>query len=110
MTMLPTTLEADLRSHLKTVKRLHDEDLAAGNGQVYLPYALARKYPRAPAEWGWQYVFPAPALATDPRTGARRRHHLHERGIQRAFHDAARLAKITKHATCHTLRHSKSLQ
>jgi hypothetical protein len=70
------------------------------------PYALARKYPRAATEWGWQYVFPAPELSTDPRSGARRRHHFHERGIQRAFREAVRKAGIVKPATCHTLRHS----
>jgi integrase len=77
-----------------------------GSGRVNLPYALARKYPNAEAEWGWQFVFPAPAFCSDPRTGERRRYHRHERGVQRAFHDAARMACIAKHATCHTLRHS----
>jgi hypothetical protein len=80
VTMLPTSLKADLLEHLKNVKRLHEEDLRAGNGRVHLPHALARKYPRAAAEWGWQYVFPAPTLSSDPRSGERRRHHLHERG------------------------------
>ena len=73
---------------------------------VHLPHALARKYPRAAGEWGWQYGFPAPYLSRDPRTGEFRRHHLHERPLQRAFHDAARQAGIVKAATCHTLRHS----
>jgi integrase len=67
---------------------------------------LARKYPNAEREWGWQFVFPAPAFCLDPRTGVRHRHHIHERSIQRAFHLAARRAGIAKHATCHTLRHS----
>lgn len=84
VTMLPSSLEQDLKAHLKEVKRLHEADLAAGHGQVYLPHALARKYSRAAGEWGWQYVFPAPGLSRDPRTGERRRHHLHERGIQRS--------------------------
>jgi len=67
---------------------------------------LARKYPRAAGEWGWQFVFPAPSLYRDPSSGERRRHHLHERSLQRSFHDARRRAGIVKLATCHTLRHS----
>jgi integron integrase len=106
VTMLPGTLKAELMAHLKRVKALHDADLREGHGRVHMPHALARKYPSASAEWGWQYVFPAATRSLDPRSGERRRHHLHERGIQRAFHDAARHAGIAKHATCHTLRHS----
>lgn len=106
VTMLPSSLEQDLKAHLKAVKGLHEADLVAGHGRVYLPHALSRKYPRADSEWGWQYVFPAPSLSWDPRTGEHRRHHLHERAIQRAFHDASRSAGVIKHATCHTLRHS----
>jgi integron integrase len=105
VTMLPASLKVDLLEHLKTVKHLHDEDLRAGQGQTQLPYALARKYPRAAGEWGWQFVFPAPSLYLDPHSGERRRHHLHERSLQRAFHDARRKAGIIKLATCHTLRH-----
>jgi integrase len=70
------------------------------------PERLAGKYPGAAAEWGWQYVFPAPGFSQDPRSGERRRHHLHERSLQRAFHDAARQAGIVKPATCHTLHRS----
>jgi len=106
VTMLPASLKTGLQKHLEEVKRLHASDLRAGSGRVYLPHALARKYPNAEAEWGWQFVFPAAGFSIDPRTGERRRHHLHERTLQRAFHDAARKAGITKHATCHTLRHS----
>ena len=106
VTMLPASLKAELMEHLKEVKRLHEADLRAGYGRVHLPYALARKYPRAAGEWGWQYVFPAPDISRDPRSGEHRRHHLHERPLQRAFHDAARKAGMTKAATCHTLRHS----
>jgi len=106
VTMLPASLKEDLREHLKKTKRLHDEDLRAGNGRVHLPHALARKYPGAAAEWGWQYVFPASALSQDPRSGERRRHHLHDRSLQKAFHQAARMAGLVKPATCHTLRHS----
>ena len=106
MTMLPSSLKPELQEHLRTVKHLHDEDRRQGHGRVYLPNALARKYPGAAAEWGWQYVFPAPTFSQDPRSGERRRHHLHERSLQRAFHDATRKAGIVKPATCHTLRHS----
>lgn len=104
--MLPASLKADLREHLKNVKRQHEEDLRAGYGKVYLPHALSRKCPGAAAEWGWQYVFPAPALSRDPRSGERRRHHLYDRSVQKMFHDAARTAGIVKPVTCHTLRHS----
>ncbi|HTG32758.1 MAG TPA: integron integrase [Thermoanaerobaculia bacterium] len=106
VTMLPGSLKQALADHLKTVKKLHEQDLRDRHGSVHLPYALARKYPRAAVEWGWQYVFPAPELSTDPRSGARRRHHLHERSVQRAFREAVRKAGIVKPATCHTLRHS----
>ncbi len=106
VTMLPASLKSELAAHLKKVKRLHDADLQAGHGKVNLPYALDRKYPGAAGEWGWQYVFPAPTFSQDPRSGERRRHHLHERGVQRAFHAAVRAARIAKPATCHTLRHS----
>ncbi len=106
VTMLPSSLKADLREHLKRAKQQHEEDLRTGNGRVYLPHALSRKYPNAAAEWGWQYVFPAPALSRDPRSGERRRHHLYDRSVQQAFHQAVRAAGIVKPATCHTLRHS----
>lgn len=81
-------------------------DQADGFGAVYLPYALARKYPNAPKEWGWQYVFPARKRSIDPRTGITRRHHFDESSIQRAIKIAIRKAGITKPASCHTLRHS----
>lgn len=106
VTMLPVSLVAPLQEHLKRVKLLHDQDLAAGLGQVYLPYALDRKYPNASREWGWQYVFPSDHLSTDPRTGLRRRHHVDESNLQRAVKDAVRLACLAKPASCHTFRHS----
>jgi len=106
ITMLPGSLKPLLVEHLKGVKRLHGEDLRRGYGQVFLPYALARKYPQADREWGWQWVFPAPELSVDPRSGVRRRHHLHDRSLQKAFREAVRQAGIAKPATCHTLRHS----
>jgi integron integrase len=106
VTMLPTSLNAALRRQLARVKLLHEEDLAEGYGEVYLPYALERKYPNAPKEWAWQYVFPAARRSVDPRSGKVRRHHVSERVLQRAVTGAAKKAGIAKPASCHTLRHS----
>jgi integron integrase len=106
VTMLPDDLVAPLRAHLQHVKQLHDDDLAEGYGHVYLPYALDRKYPRAGRTWMWQYVFPADRLSADPRSGAWRRHHADESGLQKAVRAAARRANVQKHVTCHTFRHS----
>jgi integron integrase len=106
VTMLPASLVATLQAHLIKVRELHETDLAQGFGAVYLPYALDRKYPNAPKEWAWQYVFPAAKLSTDPRSGAVRRHHVQEQAIQRAVKQAVRDAGLTKAATPHTFRHS----
>lgn len=106
VTMLPDSLVEPLKEHLRYVKRLHEEDLAKGLGTVYLPDALARKYPNAAREWIWQYVFPSDRLSTDPRSGEVRRHHLDESGLQRAVRAAARTAGIEKRVSCHTFRHS----
>jgi integron integrase len=106
VTMLPESLLDDLSAHLTRVKFVHDRDLREGGGAVYLPYALARKYPAAGKEWMWQYAFPSQSLSVDPRSGIRRRHHIDPQTIQRALRDALRCAGITKHATPHTLRHS----
>ena len=106
VTMLPAAVKPALLKHLEEVKRLHERDLAEGYGRVQLSYALARKYPKAAAEWGWQFVFPAAERWRDPRSCVSRRHHLHERTVQRAFRQAVRRAAILKHAGCHTLRHS----
>jgi integron integrase len=106
VTMLPDRLKGQIQAHLKRVKLLHDRDLAAGQGRVYLPFALGKKYPNAEREWGWQYVFPAAGLSRDPRSGMLRRHHVNEQGLQRAVKEAVRLAGITKPASCHSLRHS----
>ncbi len=106
VTMLPESLKPELRAHLERVKQWHDDDLAAGHGRVYLPYALADKYPNANREWAWQYVFPAKSLSTDPRSGERRRHHVDETSLQRAMKIAVRHARLTKPASCHTLRHT----
>jgi integrase len=88
------------------VSVLHLQDLAAGYADVYLPYALDRKYKGASKEWGWQYVFPATNLSIDPRSGKERRHHIDEKSLQRAVKNAVRAAQITKPASCHTFRHS----
>ncbi len=106
VTMLPAALVAPLAEHLKRVKALHEQDLAAGRGAVFLPYALERKYPGAARDWGWQYVFPSANLSEDPRTGIERRHHLQDQAVQRAMRQAVRDAGVAKPATPHTLRHS----
>ncbi|HUT16358.1 MAG TPA: integron integrase [Anaerolineae bacterium] len=105
VTVLPDSLIPLLKEHLQRVKALHEQDLAQGYGAVYLPDALARKYPNADREWGWQYVFPASSLSQDPRSGITRRHHLHESSLQKAVKEAARLAGIVKPVGPHTLRH-----
>lgn len=106
ITLLPQRLVTPLKQHLQVVRAVHQQELAAGRGDVYLPEALARKYPKAPIEWAWQYVFPATGMSVDPRSGAVRRHHLDEKRLQRAFKVAVRAAEIHKLATPHTLRHS----
>ena len=103
---LPQRPVQALRQHLETVERFHQTDLQQGYGAVFLPHALARKYPQAAREWGWQYVFPSTRLSVDPRSGAIRRHHVHENGLQRAVKNAARQAGLAKSVDCHTLRHS----
>ena len=106
VTMLPESVATTLKTHLAKVKVLHNEDIAQGNGEVYLPFALDKKYPNAGCEWGWQYVFPSKNLSVDPRSGKTRRHHVDEKGVQRAVKQAVRDAELTKLATPHTLRHS----
>ena len=106
ITMLPARLAQPLNRQLQIAKVLHERDLAAGFGEVFLPYALAVKYPNAPKQWRWQYVFPAPHRSIDPRTGKEQRHHLSESTIQKAVREAVRRANIFKHASCHTFRHS----
>lgn len=105
-TTLPASLSGDLKKHLERVRSLHEEDLAKGLGAVWLPGALARKYPNAPTEWKWQYVFPAKNFSVDPEGGVTRRHHVSEQVLQRALRDAAAVADIPKRVTVHTLRHS----
>lgn len=106
ITILPDRLIDHLQRHLAKVRSLHQRDLDDGFGRVYLPNALARKYPNADREWGWQYIFPANQRSVDPRSGIERRHHYHESTIQKAMKDAVRRAALTKPASCHSLRHS----
>jgi integrase len=105
VTMLPSPLAEPLRRHLATVGAQHAADLKAGLGTVELPGALRAKYPNAESEWAWQWVFPAARFYTCFPSGPRRRHHLHESVVQRAFKEAVRVARIAKPASCHTLRH-----
>lgn len=106
VTMLPAKLVEPLREQIAKARLWHTADLKAGWGEVFLPNALARKYPEASKEWGWQYVFPADRHSIDPRSGARRRHHVDEQSLQRAVRAAVMASGISKPASCHTLRHS----
>jgi len=105
-TLLPEAIKPLLREHLDRVNHLHEQDLRQGHGRVYLPEALAQKFPQAPAEWKWQYVFPSSKLSQDPRSGEVRRHHAHEGSLSRAITQAVRKTGITKRATSHSFRHS----
>jgi integron integrase len=106
VTMLPEKLLVPLQEHLERVRALHVRDVRDGYGEVHLPYALDRKYPRAGREWRWQYLFPSATRSADPGDGVMRRHHLDESVPQRAVKEALSVAGIAKHASCHTLRHS----
>jgi integron integrase len=105
VSVLPDSLVEPLRAHLVAVQERHCVALRDGYAGVELPYALARKYPGADRDWGWQYVFPASKPPRDPRTGAWRRHDVSEDSVQRYVRAAVRRAGIAKHASCHTLRH-----
>ena len=105
VTVLPAAIREGLERQLAAVRELHARDLACGAGRVYLPHALARKYPNAPAELAWQYVFPATRLSEDPRDGVRRRHHLDEKVLQKAVRGAALACGFDRPVTPHTLRH-----
>ena len=106
VTMLPQNVKAPLQRHLNEAKKLHQKDLNEGFGNVYLPYALERKYVNANREWAWQYVFPSSNRSIDPRTGIERRHHVDKTVLQRSIKEAIRKARIFKAGSCHTLRHS----
>jgi len=103
---LPARYEGELRVHLAAIEAQHKEDVAAGAGYVFLPNALARKYPNAPREWIWQYVFVSVHLSRDPKSGQIRRYHVHETSLQRRIKEAATAAKIPKKVSSHALRHS----
>jgi len=106
VTMLPEGVVQPLQAHLGKLRTLHRKDLAEGYGEVWLPHALARKYPRAGFERGWQFAFPSKKRSPDPETGVIRRHHVYPDTLHRAVKRAARAAGIIKPVSCHTLRHS----
>jgi len=106
VTPFPASVEPLLCNHLERVKTIHTQDLAAGYGTVYLPYALARKYPNAETEWNWQYVFPSSKLSTDPRSGRIQRHHIDQSVVNKAIKQAVQTLGITKKVSAHTFRHS----
>jgi integron integrase len=106
ITMLPLSLKAAIKDQLTRVKLLHEKDLREGFGQVYLPFALERKYVNASTDWSWQFVFPSLRRSKDPRTGVERRHHAAPESLQRAVKTAIKLASISKNGSCHTFRHS----
>ena len=106
VTMLPGAARPELERQIARVRRLHERDLAAGAGRTMVPNGLAKKYPNAPAELGWQWVFPAQRIAVDSKTKVRYRHHMHETLVQREMREAVKAARLTKRATCHTFRHS----
>jgi integron integrase len=104
--MIPEKIKEELSKHVASVKEVHDQDVKMGYGEVSLPDALEKKYPGAPKEWGWQWMFPAEKLSVDPRTGKVMRWHIHPSAIQRAVKEAVMKAGVPKMASCHTLRHS----
>jgi len=105
-TMLPAAIKPDLIAHAARVRKLHEEDLAAGFGSVFLPTALERKLPNAATEFRWQFLFPSARVSKDPRSGVVRRHHSHEASFSKEMTAAVRRAKLTKRATSHSFRHS----
>lgn len=105
-TLLPRSLVTPLKIQIEKALDIHEKDLSDGFGAVYLPDALARKYPKAPTEPAWQYIFPAQHRSIDPRSGIERRHHIGDQQVQRAVKEALRKCEIHKKAGCHTFRHS----
>ena len=106
VTLLPESVIEPLRTHLREAEKIHQQDLRKGFGEVWLPFALAQKYPSAARSWAWQYIFPAPRRSLDPRSGVERRHHLNEKSLQLAVQHAVQSVGLTKPASCHTFRHS----
>ncbi len=105
-TVLPTKLIEPLQKQLQTAQKLHELDLRGGLGSVEMPFALARKYPKAETEWAWQYVFPSKSLSVNPRSASKGRHHVSPSSLQKPFKEAMRKSRIPKNASPHTLRHS----
>ena len=105
VTLLPEIVITEIKKQIVKVQLLHKEDLSSGYGEVYLPNALSRKYPNAPRETAWQYLFPSTRIGKDPRSGIKRRHHLHHSVLQKQTHSAIREAKIHKFSSCYTFRH-----
>jgi integron integrase len=105
-TVLPETLLVRLKEQIERVKIIHKQDISDGYGEVYLPYALNKKYPSAARSIAWQYLFPSSRIGTDPRSGIERRHHVHQRSIQKKVKCSITDSNIYKHANCHTFRHS----
>ncbi len=103
--MLPETLQPGFEMQVKKVETIHEKDMEDGCGEVYLPYALARKYPHAPRQIGWKYLFPASRLSEDLRSGKRMRHHVYKSNLQKAVSNAVKATGIRKGVTCHTFRH-----
>jgi integron integrase len=106
VTMLPDSLRRAMMEHLERVRLLHQKDLAEGRGAVALPGALKLKYANAERDWIWQWFWPGAQISVDPVDGGRKRYHWHETSVQRVMQTAVKLARLTKPATCHTLRHS----
>jgi hypothetical protein len=106
---LPASLIPPLEDQLRRVKEFHEQDLAAGHGVVYLPYALERKYPGAARDWGWQYLFPARDVSTDPRSGVVRRHHVDPAVVNKAIKVATRRVALTKVISAHSFRQNAEL-
>jgi len=106
ITMLPNVIKDQIELHLTKVKVIHNMDLAKGHGSVELPFALSKKYPKAPKDWIWQWVFPATSYYFHKETNTQRRHHLHETAVQKKVKMAVRRAGLTKRGSCHTFRHS----
>ena len=105
VTLLPESIVTSLEARLHQLRFAHEAAKSRGFGGVELPFALERKYPGAHLDFGWQYLFPAQNPSRDPRTGAWRRHHLHEQSVQRVVRGAVRAAHIDLPASCHTFRH-----
>lgn len=106
VTVLPDSIQLDLRAFLEKRRMIHEKDLKSGVGSVYLPHAMVKKNPNAAVEWIWQFVFASRAISIDPRSGVKRRHHVHESSLQKAVKKAARVAGIEKRVSPHTFRHS----